>query len=635
MVRTENLLRGLLLLSSLIILLWILSFVEVNTTSGLSLFSMMGNRTYVDRPIYPMRINASQIPVGETWTFIYQLNKGSRYHIYFMGDWIGTKTDYDVYVFDPKGNLQSVHTEAAGLPEHLGDTVDNPFFTPEMSGNYYFVILNDPRESQGENAATFMAIEHLECNRWYEKYIRGKVNFVNTPQTTWAYEFATDSERIEVWIDVPETLDMYEARLYLMANPSRGVGDVLNDYPLPWEPGLYGEVDSSGYYGGYNLDDEGFKHEDAFASCEFFGEDMLINYTSPFKGETVLYHLVFIGENGKGTIRFMIKTDFEPPLISLKANFSEVQAGSETTIRAEISDQDALRSVLLYYTNDSWVSSYVIEMNEVSPGIYAGTIPAHPKGSRVEYKVVAVDMAGNEAEASGHYLVKDKTTISLELSRTVIHPDEKIVVTGKIPHGRGFVILNFTSDDKNFSDSVQIGEDGSFRYEYKPDSLGTWTVKAIYQGDEGHFEAVSEEKSFRVEKIPTSISLKLSSSVIDIGGKVNVLGRISPAVGGKAVEISILMPNSSTVKKTVYTEAGGNFTLELTASMVGKWSLQAVFRGDEIYLPASSRVEELVVNDTLIHMLLTFVNRFMMYIATAIGGAVSAVAFLIYWRRRE
>ena len=201
--------------------------------------------------------------------------------------------------------------------------------------------------------------------------------------------------------------------------------------------------------------------------------------------------------------------------------------------------------------------------------------------------------------------------------------------------GRGFVILNFTSDDKSFSDSVQIGEDGSFRYEYKPDSLGAWTVKAIYQGDEGHFEAVSEEKSFRVEKIPTSLSLELSSSVIDIGGKVNVLGRISPAVGGKSVEISILMPNSSTVKKTVYTEAGGNFTLELTASMVGKWSLQAVFGGDEIYLPASSRVEELVVNDTLIHMLLTFVNRYMMYIATAIGGAVSAVAFLIYWRRRE
>jgi len=634
-VRAEDLLRSLSLLALLIILSWILSFVDVNATSGLSLFSMMGNRTYVDKPVYPMKINASQIPIGETWTFIYQLNKGSKYHIYFMGDWIGSKTDYDVYVFDPKGNLQSVHTEAAGLPEHLGDTVEDPFFTPDMSGYYYFVILNDPRESQGEDAATFMVIEHLECNRWYERYIRGKVNFVNTLETAWAYEFASDSERIEVWIDVPETLDMYEARLYFMANPSRKVGDVLNDYPLPWEPGLYGEVDSSGYYGGYNLDDEGFKHDYAFASCEYLGEDMLINYTSPFKGETVLYHLVLIGENGKGTIKFMIKTDFEPPSIILKTNLSEVQAGNEVAIRAEISDQDALRSVLLYYTNDSWVSSHVIEMNEASPGIYAGTIPAHPKGSRVEYKVVAVDMAGNRAEASGHYLVKDKTIISLELSKGVIHPNEKIVVTGRISDGEGYVILNFTTDDEVFLDTVYINKEEPFRYEYKPDSLGTWTVKAFYQGDESHFEAVSEEKKFRVEKISTSLSLELSSSVIDIGGKVEVSGRIDPAVEGRSIEISILMPNSSKIERVVHTEADGNFTLELTALIVGKWSLQAVFRGDEIYLPASSTVKELVVNDTLINILLTFLNRFMMYIATAIGGAASAIAFIIYWRRRE
>jgi hypothetical protein len=274
-------------------------------------------------------------------------------------------------------------------------------------------------------------------------------------------------------------------------------------------------------------------------------------------------------------------------------------------------------------------------MSEVSPGVYAGTIPAHPKGSRVEYEVVAVDMAGNRAEASGQYLVKDKTKIFLEVSKTVIHPNEKIVVTGRLLHGGGFVILNFTSDETSFSDFVQVDEDGSFRYEYKPDSVGTWTVKVIYRGDESHFEAVSEEKTFRVEKIPTSLSLELSNSAIDIGGKVDISGRISPAVGGKAVEIRLVMPNGSTVKETVYIKANGNFILDLTPSMVGKWSLQAVFGGDEIYLPSTSKVKELIVNDTFINMLLTFVNRFMMYIATAIGGAVSAVALFIYWRRRE
>jgi len=59
---------------------------------------------------------------------------------------LGSKTDYDVYIFNPRGDLESVHTESAGLPEHLGNTVDDPFFTPELTGKYYFVILNDPRD---------------------------------------------------------------------------------------------------------------------------------------------------------------------------------------------------------------------------------------------------------------------------------------------------------------------------------------------------------------------------------------------------------------------------------------------------------------------------------------------------------
>jgi len=633
--KTEDLLRSFMLLAPLIILLCILSSVDVTVSKGSSLFSMMGNRTYIDKPVYPARINASQIPIGESWTFIYYLNKSSRYHIYFIGDWLGSKTDYDIYVYDPKGDLESVHTESAGLPEHLGNTVDDPFFTPKRTGDYYFVILNDPRESYGEDAATLMVIEHLECNRWYEKYIRGKVNFVNVFETAWAYEFTSDSERIEVWIEVPETLDMYEARLYFMANPSKGVGDVLSGYPVAWEPGLYGETDPSGYYGGYNLEDEGFRHADALASCEFFGQDMLINYTSPFKGETILYHLVLIGENGKGTVRFMIKTDFEPPSINLQTNITEVQAGHETVIKANVSEQDSLKSVRLYYTDDAWASSQSVQMTLASPDIYVGTIPAYPEGSKIKYKIVAVDMVGNTAEASGSYVVKGETTIAINLSKTVIHPGEKVVVTGHMSHGGDSIILRFASNGKTIQDSVKVDADGSFKYEFKPDIIGKWIVKVVYNGSEAYFGAAAEEKSFEVVKVPTSLDLELSNSVIDIGGKINITGGLSPALKGKAVEIRFTMPNGSTVKEAVRTDADGKFTFEFTPSTAGKWSFQAAFKGDSVYLPSTSGIEELTVNNTWMNTLLTFLNQFMMYIVAAAGGTVSAVGFLIYWRRRE
>jgi len=477
-------------------------------------------------------------------------------------------------------------------------------------------------------------IEHLECNRWYERFIRGKVNFANVYETTWAYEFASSSERIEVWISVPDTLDMYEARLYFMANPSRGIGGVLNGYPIAWERGLYGEVDSSGYYGGYNLEDEGFKHKEASASCEFLGQDMLINYTSPFKGETVLYHLVLIGENGEGTIRFMVKTDFEPPSINLKTEINEVPANRKAIIKAEVSDQDSLGSVLLYYTNDSWVSSNFVQMTEESPNLYVGVIPGFPKGSKIEYKVVAVDEAGNRAEASGFYRVKDKTNVTLDLSKTALHPGEKVVVTGYMSHGGEMVTLNFTSDGKTILKPVQVYANGSFRYEFKPETVGKWTVKAIYQGNDFYFGAVSKERFFKVAKISTSLDFMMSNNVIDFGGKINISGSISPAIGGKAIEIKIVMPNGSMLKETVYTDADGGFTLEFTPSAVGKWGLQAVFGGDEVYLSSTSVMKELIVNDTWMNMLFTFLNRFMLYIVTAIGGTVSAIVFLIYWRRR-
>jgi hypothetical protein len=59
------------------------------------------------------------------------------------------QTDYDVYVYDSLGEMEGYHTESAGFPEHLGTTVDEAFFVPKCSGNYAFVVRNDPRESKG------------------------------------------------------------------------------------------------------------------------------------------------------------------------------------------------------------------------------------------------------------------------------------------------------------------------------------------------------------------------------------------------------------------------------------------------------------------------------------------------------
>ena len=67
---------------------------------------------------------------------------------------------------------------------------------------------------------------------------------------------------------------MYEARLYLMNNAN---SSTLEFFPLPWEPGLYGNLSSS--VGGYNFESTGYRGV-AYASCEHNGQSMFLNYTS-------------------------------------------------------------------------------------------------------------------------------------------------------------------------------------------------------------------------------------------------------------------------------------------------------------------------------------------------------------------
>ena len=207
--------------------------------------SSNGNITYVDKPFFPVMINNSQIQIGENWTIVVPLEANHEYHVYCYGAWVNTssaaKTDYDIYVFDPQGNLESSHTEAAGFPEHLGTTTDDPFFAPKFSGNYSFVIKNDLRESEGSQQATFMVIENLVTDMWHTVQIEGKNEqwIAKFTIPLGPYELMSNASYVELYVKVPNTLDMYEARLYLM-NDAKSLS--INSYPLPWEPGLYANV---------------------------------------------------------------------------------------------------------------------------------------------------------------------------------------------------------------------------------------------------------------------------------------------------------------------------------------------------------------------------------------------------------
>jgi hypothetical protein len=482
-----------------------------------------GNFTYVEKPMFPVLINNNQIPIGENWTIICPLQANHNYHIYFYGSYVNTsaqaKTDYDVYVYGPQGNLQSSHLESAGFPPHLGTTTGDPLFTPTQSGNYSFVIINNPFGSQGAQEGTFMIIENLQTDRWYSAYLEGTGNSSSpTLYTSWAYEFVTNASKIQVYMNIPDTLDVYEARLYLMDNSNY---QTLDSYPLAWEPGLYGNL--TGSVGGYNFDPNGYRGV-AYASDEYIGQNLVLNYTSHNTGLN-LYHLVLIGGEGSGNIELMMKTNFTTETLTPLSFPSRVYPSNSTEITYTTNSTD-LNAAQLSYTTDNWNSSNTISM-QISKQTCNATIPGQKVGSLVQYKINATDVLENSLEASGSYTVKDPATLNITVTKDKIVLGQKIIVTGTLTpnFNDSKVNVQFASVKSVETLNCTVNNKGTFVASWKPDASGLWAVTASSPETQMTYSGYAQELTVTVTPPPFYVKYSLYIiigfvALIAVGGVV-------------------------------------------------------------------------------------------------------------------
>lgn len=462
--------------------------------------SPQGNFTIVDKPVFPVQFNESQIAIGSNWSIVVPLVANHRYHVYCYGEWVNNgstpKTDYDIYVYNPEGIQESEHTEAAGLPEHLGSRANGAFFVPQMSGNYTFVIENDRRQSNGSQAGTFMVIENLETNRWHSRYIEGKnTNQAPSLYTSWAYEFVTDKPKIEIWIKVPDTLDMYEARLYVM---SEAHSLVINDTPLPWEPGLYGNFTNG--VGGYSLDSEKYRGV-AYASCEFRGQNMLLNFSTTNTAKT-LYHLVLIGESGIGEVEFLIKTQFGNAGLTPVEPLGRVYPTNSTTI-SYVSNSTELVDAVLEYTTDNWNNSRLINMDITTKNCTA-TIPPQRAGTVVEYRILAHDILMNELVANGSYAVKQPATLNIFAMPEKARLGENVTVQGTLagPNSSVPLTVQIMSATETYQLEARTMTNGTFSVVFQPNSTGIWVAQAVFNGNPQVFACDSNQVMIKIEDQP-------------------------------------------------------------------------------------------------------------------------------------
>ena len=194
---------------------------------------------------------------------------------------------------------------------------------------------------------------------------------------------------------------------------------------------------------------------------------------------------------------------------------------------------------------------------------------------------------------------KTPSSISISVSTTSLTIGASISISGAITPVRGgvAVTLSYTLPNTTVvTRTVVSTSDGRYSDTYAPSVLGSWAVKASWEGDSVYAGATSSSQSFTVSKSQSTISCSPSSSSLTIGTSITVSGAISPTQSGVTVTLSYTVPGGTIINRTVTTTSDGRYSETYTPSVLGMWSVKASWEGDPTYLGATSSSSSFTVS---------------------------------------
>ena len=601
------------------------------------------------KPVDPVFINdgSDTIEFGppqewDSWVLEYDLTRDRKYHIFLVGDFVindtDPVTDYDIYTYLPNARVPeeryTTHTESAGLPEQVANDAAHQYFVPPQSGKYTFEIKYDVRDSEDDSeplSAIFMLIEHIDVNDWYSQELEGRDwQDCEVLDTAWAFEFNTASPKIRVMVDVPNSVDMYEARLYAMASPESGLGYDLYGIGAPF--GNYFTA-FSGEYGGYNTSSRGDRNINAMDSGEFKGDPLDFTYDTPSgdSGHNIVYYLVLIAEHGKGTVDFIIQTDFSPPQLTLVDPPELVIEDDDTEILVTIEDEADIEEVWIEYTTDgeNW------NEEDLSSGVdgYEVTLENYWAGDFVEYIVYARDEFDNVGSTGSGFQVKNAATISCSIADMTLLGDQNAIITGVTTLESAPLHATFTNGDSVEKFEIVTGKDGAFSLTFTPPVLGDWSFEVSFDGDNLTLPAVSNDLTFLASSQWTQVTGFLSDTIVKKGQPLTVSGSVDPKVPGMQVEVTLVSATAS-VSEKASVASDGTYSFTFSPPETGIWNALSRFGDGFTYENSQSGILEfevlpLTIFDKITVMYMTMIRPPFIYgVVGMVGLCLSSVAYV-------
>ncbi len=369
----------------------------------------------------------------------------------------------------------------------------------------------------------------------------------------------------------------------------------------------------------YYQDSVGGLPQYGFFNYLFPGDTLVRGYTfeeiksQPF--DVLGYHHdhFFLGEPLEDSLKWKVEIpDNAPPLIETitqEPKIEEVESFENVLVWIKVTDSlSGVERVILSYTiNEGIEWTNLAAIYNTTSGFYESTIPGTPLGTVLKYQIIAYDNAGNSKveDNNGQYYVyivlhKISTALSCSVLPSTIKLGDSINIIGSIspPVTGATVTLSIKHNEGSWNMLTTVTSSSSYTYSWTPETLGSYKIKASWNGMGAYEGAISNTITVNVTKISTTISCSVSQSDLTIGDSFNVSGSIIPALAGKTVTITYTKPDGSTVTRTSTTNPG-DYSDAYIPDILGSWSVTASWDGDAIHEAASSASQSFSVSKIL------------------------------------
>jgi len=192
---------------------------------------------------------------------------------------------------------------------------------------------------------------------------------------------------------------------------------------------------------------------------------------------------------------------------------------------------------------------------------------------------------------------KKSSSLNIAADKTLVTLGENVTITGSLTPAINVTIsLSVTCPNGTEVLTSVLASAGVFTYVFKPDSAGTWSVRASWSGNAEYYGCSSNTVTL-VVRGPVSIQIIAAPLVTGVGSDIVIYVSTSPALADRYLTVSYIT-NNTTIWKTLGTfkaSSLGIIACLFTPSEVGKYTFKVEWAGDPTFMPASATSSEVLV----------------------------------------